>query len=84
MSAFTNALLAATPPIPGLDTTVVIPPRRVHFTLGVMSLDVDEDKSRTLEAAKSVLQELRPKILEILKGEQLRVRRIGMALYNPG
>jgi activating signal cointegrator complex subunit 1 len=38
VQAFTDALLSADPPIPGLDATVVVPPRRLHLTLGVMSL----------------------------------------------
>lgn len=63
--------------------TVVIPPRRLHFTLGVMSLDVDKEKQRTLEMAKNVLQELRPKILEILGGEKLVVRLDRMDILKP-
>lgn len=37
MSAFTDALLAADPAIDGLDPSIVVPPRRLHLTLGVMS-----------------------------------------------
>ncbi|KAI0369480.1 hypothetical protein BV20DRAFT_968080 [Pilatotrama ljubarskyi] len=101
MKTFTDALLAASPAIPGLDATVVIPPRRMHFTLGVMSLDLDEDapatadvsqaptqagqeKPRpTLEAAKQVLQELKPKIAEILGQEPLRVKLDRMDIMKP-
>ncbi|KAL7279549.1 hypothetical protein ACG7TL_005947 [Trametes sanguinea] len=85
MQTFTDRLLASTPPIPGLDRSIVIPPRRLHFTLGVMSLDVDKDgpanseapaaegrPRRTLDAAKRVLDELKPRIAEILRGEKLR------------
>lgn len=61
----------------------MIPPRRLHFTLGVMSLDVDKEKQRTLEMAKNVLQELRPKILEILGGEKLVVRLDRMDILKP-
>ncbi|KAI8986312.1 kinase A anchor protein [Trametes punicea] len=95
MTTFTDALLAATPPIPGLDRTIVIPPRRLHFTLGVMSLDRDRDTPavadapqtkkprRTLEAAQRVLEELRPKIVEMLGQERLRVTLDSMDIMKP-
>ncbi|KAG8737440.1 hypothetical protein FRC10_008175 [Ceratobasidium sp. 414] len=35
----TDALLALSPPITGLDRTIVISPARLHLTLGVMALD---------------------------------------------
>ena len=38
MSSFTSALLSQSPPIAGLDASIVIPARRLHLTLGVMSL----------------------------------------------
>ncbi|GJE84181.1 hypothetical protein PsYK624_002570 [Phanerochaete sordida] len=38
VSAFTRALLASAPAVPGLDASIVIAPRRLHLTLGVMSL----------------------------------------------
>jgi len=38
ISAFTTALQKADPPIPGLDESIIILPRRLHLTLGVMSL----------------------------------------------
>ncbi|KLO11112.1 hypothetical protein SCHPADRAFT_791928, partial [Schizopora paradoxa] len=41
LSSFTSSLLASDPPIEGLDASIVVPARRVHITLGVMSL-VDE------------------------------------------
>ena len=47
MSTFTDALLAAEPAIPGLDATVVVPARRMHFTLGVMSLDREGSRRST-------------------------------------
>ncbi|KAI0630023.1 kinase A anchor protein, partial [Trametes polyzona] len=83
MENFTTALLRATPAIAGLDETVVIPARRLHFTLGVMSLDVDDSPERTVEHAKRVLDELRPKILEALGGEALRVRLDRMDIMKP-
>ncbi|KAG8737496.1 hypothetical protein FRC12_017142, partial [Ceratobasidium sp. 428] len=35
----TNGLLAASPPITGVDPTIVISSARLHLTLGVMALD---------------------------------------------
>ncbi|KAI9058861.1 hypothetical protein FKP32DRAFT_1581508, partial [Trametes sanguinea] len=95
MQTFTDGLLASTPPIPGLDRTIVIPPRRLHFTLGVMSLDrvpdapasseapAPERPRRTLEAAKQVLNELKPKIAETLGREKLRVKLDRMDIMKP-
>ncbi|OSC98155.1 hypothetical protein PYCCODRAFT_1439489 [Trametes coccinea BRFM310] len=96
MQTFTDRLLASTPPIPGLDRSIVIPPRRLHFTLGVMSLDVDKNgpssseapaaegrPRRTLDAAKRVLDELKPRIAEILRGEKLRVKLDSMDIMKP-
>ncbi|KAI0330869.1 hypothetical protein GY45DRAFT_1250064 [Cubamyces sp. BRFM 1775] len=78
MTNFTDALLATTPAIPGLDSTIVIPPRRLHFTLGVMSLEdavaKSESTRRTLEDAKKVLDELKPRIKELLGDEVLKVK----------
>ncbi|KAL4244527.1 Activating signal cointegrator 1 complex subunit 1 [Abortiporus biennis] len=95
MTAFDNALLASNPPISGLDQSIVIPPRRMHLTLGVMSLDLDVPSNQTpgaptepgsssnlqpnstlpptLESSKTLLSDLRPKILEILSGNPLTV-----------
>ncbi|KAH9849437.1 AKAP7 2'5' RNA ligase-like domain-containing protein [Lenzites betulinus] len=84
MGAFTDALLGATPAIPGLDSTVVVPPRRLHFTLGVMSLDTQpESEQRTLEKARAVLQVLRPRVLEALGGRRLSVRLDRMDVMRP-
>lgn len=38
ISTFTDSLLMSEPPIPGLDPSIIIAPRRLHLTLGVMSL----------------------------------------------
>ncbi|KAI0091983.1 AKAP7 2'5' RNA ligase-like domain-containing protein [Irpex rosettiformis] len=38
MTAFTKALLAQDPQVPGLDDTILVSPRRMHITLGVMNL----------------------------------------------
>ncbi|KAI0642816.1 kinase A anchor protein [Trametes meyenii] len=83
LSAFTNALLGMTPAIPGLDATVVVPPRRMHLTLGVMSLDQPDAPEKTLQAAKRVLEEVQPKILETLGGRALRVKLERMDVMKP-
>ncbi|KIM72484.1 hypothetical protein PILCRDRAFT_740364 [Piloderma croceum F 1598] len=38
VSRFTTALRNNDPPIPGLDDSIIIPPPRLHLTLGVVSL----------------------------------------------
>lgn len=102
VEAFTDALLKAAPAIPGLDASIVVPARRLHFTLGVMSLEPDEGPAvgdqnanadagsgtarappRTLEAAKSVLREVRPKIMALLGEEPLRVALDCLDIMKP-
>ncbi|CAL1713815.1 unnamed protein product [Somion occarium] len=94
ISAFTTALLASDPAIPGLDETIIISPRRLHLTLGVMSLDLEGPgpdpgpdpapsaegssnnsnlRPKTLESATQLLNELKPKVTELLVGQKLRV-----------
>ncbi|KAG9308852.1 kinase A anchor protein [Chiua virens] len=77
LSSFTNGLLETRPVLPGLDHTIVIPPRRLHLTLGVMSLDPEDAQSvnsnKTLSEALSLLSSLRPQILELLCGARLNV-----------
>lgn len=84
----TTGLLASEPAIPGLDASIVVSPRRMHFTLGVMSLHrqspTDPDAPiKTLEEATKVLQELKPKILTMLNGERLRVSLDQMDIMRP-
>ncbi|KAL6300641.1 hypothetical protein BKA93DRAFT_740086, partial [Sparassis latifolia] len=95
MSAFTDALLAASPAIPGLDESIVIPARRLHFTLGVMALTdgasepIDSSPSpspstpRTLRTAAVLLEEIRPALLEMLDGARLRVALKSMDIVKP-
>ncbi|KAI0738780.1 hypothetical protein C8Q80DRAFT_1124270 [Daedaleopsis nitida] len=83
MSAFTDALLAADPAIPGLDLTVVIPARRMRLTLGTISLGRD-DPARTVDAAAKLLDELRPRVQELLQGEKLSVSLDSMDVMKHG
>lgn len=53
MSTFTYSLLANDPLIPGLDESIVIAPRRLHLTLGVMSLEDSSGRSSVSVAAES-------------------------------
>ncbi|CAE6533063.1 unnamed protein product [Rhizoctonia solani] len=45
VSHFTDSLLAASPPINGLDPSIVISPSRLHLTLGVMNLASEDQLS---------------------------------------
>lgn len=42
VSSFQSSLLALDPPIGGLDKSIIIDPRRLHLTLGVMALDPED------------------------------------------
>ncbi|KAH0832401.1 hypothetical protein J3R83DRAFT_13435 [Lanmaoa asiatica] len=94
VSSFTSGLLETTPMLPGLDRTVVIPPRRLHLTLGVMSLEDSEASSiafesqainarKTLSEALSLLSSLRPQVSELLCGAPLKVPLQMMDIMPP-
>ena len=90
VSAFTSGLLETTPMLPGLDRTIVIPSRRLHLTLGVMSLDDSEpsdsraiNSRKTLSEALSLLSSLRPQISELLCGTRLKVPLQMMNIMPP-
>lgn len=80
VSAFTRALLASEPAVPGLDESIVVAPRRLHITLGVMSLSssapsgsappgsAQEDAQPTLAAARTLLHALQPRVQALLRG----------------
>ncbi|OSX57080.1 hypothetical protein POSPLADRAFT_1067877 [Postia placenta MAD-698-R-SB12] len=82
VQAFTNALLMTEPAIPGLDRSVIIPARRLHLTLGVMSLDA-EPTSRTLDGALALLHQVRPQVMQMLKGQKLRVAFRNIDIMKP-
>jgi activating signal cointegrator complex subunit 1 len=80
MGRFGQSLLNETdPPILGLDESVLIPPRRLHFTLGVMSLASTPpttnpegttgplNQPRTIDDAVRLLENLKPRIDDILR-----------------
>ena len=76
MSSFTSSLLASDPPITGLDESIIIPARRLHLTLGVMSLDNDSSnntEANSLSDALSLLESLKPRLLSILDGSPLQI-----------
>lgn len=102
VSSFTGALQQSNPPIPGLDGSVIIPPRRLHLTLGVMSVDCDTSQSasfttaelsaswaasqarpKTLSSAISLLADLKPRILDIIGDQKLRVALNRMDIMKP-
>ncbi|KAF9489912.1 hypothetical protein BDN71DRAFT_1400785, partial [Pleurotus eryngii] len=64
ISSFTDALLNGVPAIAGLDSSIIIDPRRMHFTLGVMALNDHSDLS--VSAALELLNSLKADILQIL------------------
>lgn len=88
IGTFQNALLAQGRPNPqvpgpstrigGLDKSIVIDPRRLHLTLGVMALEADNSDpspsttptKKTPQTALALLASLRPHILDILNGDE--------------
>ncbi|KAG9124364.1 hypothetical protein FRC07_011890 [Ceratobasidium sp. 392] len=84
-----NALLALSPPITGLDRTIVISPARLHLTLGVMALDdspapapvvssstgdVSEPPPRkTVTDAVNLLHQLKPNIIQMLNNQPIQL-----------
>ncbi|KAI0262406.1 kinase A anchor protein [Gloeopeniophorella convolvens] len=81
VTALTSSWLAHEPPIDGLDPSIVINPRRLHLTLGVMSLAAGT--SRDLAGARALLDSLRPRILELLAHTPLLVRLDKLATMQP-
>ncbi|KII90527.1 hypothetical protein PLICRDRAFT_536428 [Plicaturopsis crispa FD-325 SS-3] len=93
ISSFMSALQAADPKIEGLHESIIIAPRRLHFTLGVMSLaasskstassSAESQPASTLDAAISLLQALRPRIIDLLAASPLRVTLDRMSIMPP-
>ncbi|CAG8662227.1 5130_t:CDS:2, partial [Acaulospora colombiana] len=75
---FTNALLAADPPIEGLDETIIIEPARLHITLGLLHLEksndtnaADQEDTKTVQQALDLLNSLRSEVVRIVKGTEV-------------
>jgi len=95
MEAFTNALLSAEPAIPGIDRSIIIPARRLHLTLGVMSLQSSsrgaensvsnntQPRPPTLAYAISLLDQLKPQVMALLGQERLRVAFRSLDIMKP-
>ncbi|KIK05289.1 hypothetical protein K443DRAFT_91599 [Laccaria amethystina LaAM-08-1] len=109
IGTFQNALLAeghpnpgtsqvrrSSTPIGGLDKSIVIDPRRLHLTLGVMALEADDSDPRpsastsiptkkTPQTALALLASLRPHILNILnRDESVKVTLNEMGWFPEG
>ena len=80
MSALSSSWLAHEPPIEGLDPSIVVHPRRLHLTLGVMALAQPDTSSgqgqgqgHDLAGATALLDSLAPRIRAVLAQSPLRV-----------
>ncbi|KAJ8594549.1 hypothetical protein M405DRAFT_850117 [Rhizopogon salebrosus TDB-379] len=84
VKSFTDGLLSCKPALPGLDSSVVIAPRRLHITLGVMALeDPLASSNKTLANALALLSTLRPRVMEILNGHCLCIPLVEMNIMKP-
>jgi activating signal cointegrator complex subunit 1 len=84
VKSFTDGLLSCKPALPGLDSSVVIAPRRLHITLGVMALeDPLASSNKTLANALALLSTLRPRVMEILNGHCLCIPLMEMNIMKP-
>jgi activating signal cointegrator complex subunit 1 len=81
LKSFTDDLLNCKPALPGVDRSIVIAPRRLHMTLGVMNLE--NSSGRTLADAQALLTTLRPRIMELLDGHSLCIPLTEMNIMNP-
>jgi activating signal cointegrator complex subunit 1 len=89
ISALTSSWLAHEPPIEGLDPSIVVHPRRLHLTLGVMVLDAasppghDQGHGHDLAGATALLASLAPRIRAVLADNPLRVPLGRLAVMQP-
>jgi hypothetical protein len=84
ISSLTSSWLAHSPPIDGLDPSIVVNPRRLHLTLGVMALvppslpnhhdrNTEQVSELNLDGATALLASLAPRIRALLERSPLRV-----------
>ncbi|KAG1883931.1 kinase A anchor protein [Suillus subluteus] len=84
VKSFTDGLLNCKPALPGVDRGIVIAPRRLHLTLGVMTLENSPASSgRTLADAQALLRTLRARVMELLDGHSLCIPLTEMNIMNP-
>ncbi|KAH8078396.1 AKAP7 2'5' RNA ligase-like domain-containing protein [Cristinia sonorae] len=92
LTSFTTALLHSNPAIPGLDESIVVSARRMHLTLGVMSLterdsghsgETSSSPPRTLHSAAALLQKVKPGIMALLSGHKLQVALKRVDIMKP-
>ncbi|KAH9952934.1 AKAP7 2'5' RNA ligase-like domain-containing protein [Russula dissimulans] len=98
VSALTSSWLAHDPPIEGLDASIVVNPRRLHLTLGVMAFPPaaaaavaasrqeqqgPPEPVRDLASAMALLASLAPRIRSVLAHDALRVPLGRLAIMQP-
>ncbi|KAG2038746.1 kinase A anchor protein [Suillus americanus] len=81
VKSFADGLLNCKPALPGVDRGIVIAPRRLHLTLGVMTLE--NSPGRTLADAQALLWKLRTRVMELLDGHSLCIPLTEMNIMNP-
>ncbi|KAN0131551.1 AKAP7 2'5' RNA ligase-like domain containing protein [Lactarius tabidus] len=86
VQGLTTSWLAHDPPIDGLDPSIVVQPRRLHLTLGVMSLTPNQEEGEQthhLAGATRLLAELAPRVRAALERAPLRVPLGRLAVMQP-
>src|ERR1700761_7097965 len=86
VQALTTSWLSHDPPIDGLDPSIVVQPRRLHLTLGVMALSTDtgtQENAHDLNGAARLLAGLTPRIHAALARAPLRVPLGRLAVMQP-
>ena len=98
ISALTSSWLAHEPPIEGIDPSIIVHPRRLHLTLGVMTLnstsssnpnlnpnltEQGHEQQRDLASAAALLASLTPRVRALLAQNPLRVPLGRLAIMQP-
>jgi len=90
VATFTDGLLANDPAIAGLDPSIIIHPRRLHLTLGVLSLVKDQSQVKvqsqaTIQAVLDLLQKLKPQLdAAVQPDDHVEVPLVAMDIMRPG